>query len=183
LKKPYYLGFYSAATFHGASHQKIQQDYVITQLPALRDIDKGNLKIRFFNCVNWPEGNIIKRKSNAGFFNLSSPALTFVDLLDNQKQLGGINRMLAILEELSEAIEPADLKELISWYGNKSTLQRMGYLLEEMQWKDQLSDLIFETLQQHPFFPVLLSPDKDHKAGSTGNRWKIDANVELESDI
>lgn len=183
LNRPYYVGYYSAAALHGASHQKVQQDYVITQLPALRDITKENVKIRFFNCVNWPRNNIIQSKSNAGFFCMSSPALTFADLLHNQKQLGGINRMLAVLEELSEVIKPEDLKGLLTWYGNKSTLQRVGYLLEEMQPQNQVSELIFEALQQLSFFPVLLSPSKDQKAGSTGNRWKIDANVELESDI
>ncbi|MEQ9297356.1 MAG: type IV toxin-antitoxin system AbiEi family antitoxin [Cyclobacteriaceae bacterium] len=183
LGRPYYVGYYSAAAWHGASHQKIQQDYVITQLPALRDITKESVKIRFFNCVNWPQTNIIQSKSHAGFFSMSSPALTFADLLHNQKQLGGINRMLAVLEELSEVLKANDLAELLTWYDNKSTLQRMGYLLDEILSQNQLSKLIFEALQQQPFFPVLLSPSKDRKAGSTGNRWKIDANVELESDI
>ncbi len=182
LSRPYYVGYYSAAALHGASHQKVQQDYVITELPALRDIVKGNLKIRFFNCVNWPKQNILQRKSDTGFFNLSSPALTFADLLDNQNRLGGINRMLAILEELAEAVEQNDLKELLTWYKNKSTLQRMGYLLEKLH-LNELSELIFNVLQKAPFFPILLSPSKAEKAGSTGNRWKIDANVVLESDI
>lgn len=183
LNKLYYVGYYSAAALHGASHQKVQQDYVITELPALRDIAIGNLKIRFFTCVNWPAGNIIQQKSDTGFFNLSSPALTFADLLDNQNPLGGINRMLAILEEIAEAIEFNDMEELLTWYNNKSTLQRMGYLLEELHWNDKLSELIFNALQKTAFFPTLLSPDKEEKAGGTSNRWKIDVNVEMESDI
>ena len=48
LNKPYYVGFYSAAAQHGASHQQIQQDYIITTPPALRDISKGNMQLRFF---------------------------------------------------------------------------------------------------------------------------------------
>jgi predicted transcriptional regulator of viral defense system len=183
LNKPYYLGHYSAASIHGASHQQIQQDYVITMPPALRDVSKGALKIRFFKSTNWPKANIIQKKSNAGFFNASSPALTFVDLLENQNNLGGINRMLAILEELTEAIEEYDLDILLSWYRNKSTLQRMGYLLEVLDWNPNLSKRIYKTLQQSAFFPVLLSPNSQQKAGSTGNHWKVDANVELESDL
>ncbi|MGB3463844.1 MAG: hypothetical protein WBA74_01180, partial [Cyclobacteriaceae bacterium] len=66
---------------------------------------------------------------------------------------------------------------------DKSTLQRMGYLLEELQWKKELAEVLFESLQEKTFFPILLSPGKNQKAGSTGNRWKIDANVELESDL
>ena len=83
LNKLYYMGYHSAAALHGASHQKVQQAYVITELPVPGDITKGNLKIRFFTYVNWPAFNILQRKSDTGFFNLSSPALTFANLLDN----------------------------------------------------------------------------------------------------
>lgn len=91
--------------------------------------------------------------------------------------------MMAVLEELAEVIKYNDLKELLTWYNNKSTLQRMGYLLEEMQWNGQLSGMILDSLQRSAYFSVLLSPNKGEKAGTTGNRWKIDANVEIESDI
>jgi hypothetical protein len=33
------------------------------------------------------------------------------------------------------------------------------------------------------FFPVLLSPKLNEKPGAVGNRWKVDVNVKLESDI
>jgi len=183
LGKPYYVGFYSAAAFHGAAHQRIQQDYIITVPPALRDISKENVKIRFFNVSNWPVKNIIKKKSDAGYFKLSSPALTFADLIENQHNLGGLNRMLAILEELSEAIETTDIKDLLTWYGNKSVLQRMGYLMEELDLNKDLSQLVFDNLSKDSYFSTLLSPRKDQKAGTTGNKWKVDVNVELESDL
>jgi len=183
LGKPYYVGFYSAAAFHGASHQKIQQDYVITAPPALRDIAKVNTKIRFFNITNWPKNNIQQRKSDAGHFNLSSPALTFVDLLENQRNLGGLNRMLPVLKELSEVVETSDLKALLDWYSNKSVLQRMGYLLGELSSAPKLEDLLFGHISKDQYYPVLLTPNKNLKAGSTGNRWRVDVNIQLESDI
>ena len=183
LDKAYYVGFYSAAAYYGASHQRVQQDYVITTPPALRHISKGNIKIKFFNFTNWPANNIIQRKSDAGFFMVSSPALTMVDLIENQHNLGGMNRMLAILEELSESIELSDLNNLLSWYSNKSVLQRMGYLFETIAWNGQLAESIYTRLQNEDFYPVLLSARKGIKAGSTGNRWKVDANIELESDL
>ena len=183
LRKPYYIGFYSAAAYHGAAHQQIQQDYVITTPPGLRKIDKGSTRIRFFKNINWPAKNIIQKSSDAGLFNLSSPALTFVDLIENQHSLGGLNRMLAILEELTEEVKEEDVKDLLDWYTNKSALQRMGYLLDEMEWNRDLAQLLFEFLQTEKFFPTLISPRRGQKAGSTGNRWKIDVNIELESDL
>lgn len=41
LEKEYYVAFYSASAIHGSSHQRIQQDYIITTPPALRNIQKG----------------------------------------------------------------------------------------------------------------------------------------------
>lgn len=183
LDKPYYVCFYSAAAYHGAAHQRVQQDYIITTPPALRNITKGNIKIRFFNSLNWPDKNIIQKKSDAGYFQLSSPALTFADLIENQHHLGGLNRMLAILEELSESLEEKDVEDLLTWYHNKSVLQRMGFLLEEMELNRNLAQMLFDHLSKESFFSTLLSPRKGKKAGSTGNRWKIDANIALESDL
>ena len=47
LKRPYYIGLYSAAKFHGASHQQIHRDYIITTKPTLLDISKGDIDLRF----------------------------------------------------------------------------------------------------------------------------------------
>ena len=183
LNKPYYVALYSAAGFHGASHQQTQKDYIITTTPALRDIKKGNLILRFFNAKKWSEKNIIEKKSDAGLFKVSSPALTAVDLIYYHHKIGGINRMLANIEELAEEITEADLSNLLSWYSNKSTLQRLGFILEEQQIDRIKSDLIFDSLKSSKFYPILLSPKKGQKAGSTGNRWKVDVNLKLESDL
>lgn len=183
LNKPYYVGFYSAAAQHGASHQQIQQDYILTTPPALRNISKGNIQLRFSNSTKWPPKNIIKRKSDAGYFNISSPALTFADLLENQQQLGGLNRMIAILEELAETLDEKDVEDLLSWYGNKSVLQRMGFLLEEISGNGHIQNLLFKFLDEASFYPTLLNPAKGQKPGSTGNRWKVDVNLEIESDL
>ena len=183
LNKQYYIGFFSAATFHGAAHQKIQQDYVITTPPALRNIAKENIRIRFFNIANWPSENIIQSKSDAGYFKLSSPVLTFADLIDNQGNLGGLSRIITVLEELSEVLELEDMETFLTWYQNKSVLQRMGYLLEKMGVTRDFTKMVLEHLRKKAFYPTLLSPRKEEKAGSTGNRWKVVVNTELESDL
>lgn len=183
LNKNYYLGLYSAATAYGASHQKIQQDYIVTIPPALRDIDKGKTKIRFFKTEHWPAKNIIEKKSDAGLYKISSPALTAVDLVHHHTKIGGLNRMLANLEELAQEIGVEDLDQLLSWYPYKSTLQRVGYLMEQMGVKESIPNEIFKRLKNESFYPVLLTPKKGEKIGKTGNRWKIDVNIKLQSDL
>lgn len=126
---------------------------------------------------------IFLKKSDAGIFNISSPALTMVDLIHHQTKLGGLNRMLAILEELIEELSKNDIEELLSWYPHKSTLQRYGYLLEELQTNENYSTIIFEYLKQSKYYPVLLSPKSGIKPRAIQNHWKVDVNIKLENDL
>lgn len=183
LDSNYYLGFYSAAKFHGAGHQQVQREYVMTD-KAFSNIKKSSIDIHFFTTSKWPTKNILKKKSDAGIFNISSPALTAVDLIHHQTKLGGINRMLAILEELSEEINVQDIEDLLSWYPHKSTLQRLGFLLEdELQVESNLYEPIKECLKESKFYPVLLSPKSKERPGAIHNNWKVDVNIKLESDL
>lgn len=183
LNRNYYIGFYSAAKFHGASHQQAQQEYIVTEKPKLGDIRKKNLTLRFFTTSTWSNKNIQERKSDAGYFKISSPALTAIDLIHHQSKLGGINRMLAVLEELIEEINTEDIKKLLTWYPHKSSLQRLGFILEELEADNKLTTPILKHLKQGKFFPVLLSPKSNQKAGSVDNPWKVDVNITLESDL
>lgn len=183
LERRYYVGLYSAARLHGASHQQSQRDYLLIETPPLIGIAKKSIDIRFLTITNWPENNIIIKKSDAGGYNISSPALTFVDLIHYHTKIGGLNRMLASLEELTEEINPADIQALTTWYTYKSTLQRAGFLLEELLGDNDFSGILYEKLKQQPFYPALLSPRTNQKPGSANNRWKIDINLKLESDL
>jgi predicted transcriptional regulator of viral defense system len=183
LNRDYYIGFYSAAKFHGASHQQSQQDYIITEKPKLGDIKKNELNIRFFTSTKWSDQSIQEKKSDAGTFKISSPALTAVDLIHYQSKLGRINRMLAVLEELTEEINLEDVQNLLTWYPHKSSLQRLGFILEELGAKDEITIPILEHLKTGKFFPVLLSPKSNQKAGAVNNPWKVDVNIKLESDL
>lgn len=183
LNRNYYLGFYSAAKFHGASHQQTQRDYLMTEKTKLNDIKKNTFDIRFFTTSKWSNKNIIEKKSDAGIFKISSPALTAVDLIHHQTKLGGLNRMLAIIEELAEEINQNDIAELLTWYPHKSTLQRFGFLLEEVGADENLSNQIKIHLKKSKFFPVLLSPKTGQKPGAVDNFWKVAINIKLESDL
>lgn len=183
LKKPYYLAFYSAANFHGASHQQVQRDYIITKVPNMLDVKKGSVHLKIFAASTWPEKNIIQKKSDAGYFKISSPALTAADLIHYQTKVGGINRVITTLEELTEIITSGDLQDLLSWYPHVSTIQRLGYLLEQAGAENDAIQLIKQYLKQHKHYPVLLSPEKGHRPGSTGNPWKVDVNIKIESDL
>ncbi|MCA1745497.1 MAG: type IV toxin-antitoxin system AbiEi family antitoxin [Bacteroidales bacterium] len=183
LNRNYYVALFSAAKFHGASHQQVHKDYIITEKPKFNDISKSAYDIRFFTTSNWSGKNIQIKKSDAGIYRVSSPALTIADLIHHQTKLGGINRMLAVIEELSEELKELDLAELLNWYPNKSALQRFGFLLEELGINEVFQELIFRNIKRTSYFPVLLSPKLNAKPGAVYNRWKVAVNVNLESDI
>lgn len=183
LDRNYYVALFTAAKFHGASHQQVQRDYVITETPKLNNISNSLFDIRFFTRSNWSEKNILIKKSDAGIYKLSSPALTIVDLIHYQTKLGGINRVLSIIEELSEELKESDIIELLSWYPHKSTLQRFGFLLEELGVNRECQELLIMNIQGKTFFPVLLSPKSSEKPGAVDNIWKVDVNIKLENDL
>lgn len=133
LDRKYYLGLYSAARIHGAGHQQVQREYLMIEQSKLGDIKKSDLDIKFLTTSNWPGSNSIKERSDAGEYQLSSPILTAVDLIHHQSKLGGLNRMLAILEELLEEVNEEDLATLLTWYSDRSSLQRLGSLMEALR--------------------------------------------------
>lgn len=183
LNRPYYIGLYSAAKFHGASHQQIQRDYIITPKPTLLDITKGTIDLRFFTTAHWPDKNILIKKSDAGTFKISDPILTAVDLIHYQNKLGGLNRMLPVIEELIEEMNSSDLQDLLTWYPSRSSLQRLGYVLERLEADNSLLETLFDYFKSIKYYPVLLSPKTKQKAGAVLNEWKVDVNIKLESDL
>ena len=148
----------------------------------LRDIEKGKYKLRFFTALNWSQKNIIRLKSDAGLYNVSSQVLTAVDLIHYQTKIGGTNRILAHLEELFDQVTTEDLIDLLSWYPNKSVLQRTGFLMDEVEARQELKELLFEHLKKEKIHPTLLYPETKQKSSSTKNRWKIDVNIKIEMD-
>jgi len=73
--------------------------------------------------------------------------------------------------------------QLLSWYPNKSSLQRLGFLMDFLEINNYISEEIFSKLRKDSFYSILLSPKKGVKAGKTGNRWKVDVNIKLENDL
>jgi len=125
------------------------------------------------------------KKADAGVFKISDPVLTAADLLHYQNKLGGLNRIVSVLEELMEGITYSNLSDLLSWYPHKSTLQRLAYFIDGSDTDDEesLVELLVEYFKSVKYFPILLSPSSKEKAGAVNNFWKVDVNITLDSDI
>lgn len=183
LERSYYVGLLNAAAYYGAAHQQPQSFSVITIRPSLNKIKKDNLSINFLVKKEWAYQDIVQRKVETGYINVSSPELTALDLIYYYEQSGGLNRVTTVLEELSETMNPEKLLDTARRYSPVTAVQRLGFLLEEIIGKKDLSKPMKTFLKDTRHFPVLLRPKKDNTDMITGNDWKVVQNVEIEVDL
>ena len=183
LEKDYYVGLLNAGAYYGAAHQQPQSFSVITMKPSLRNIDNDNLKINFYIKKEWATGDIIQKKVDTGYINVSSPELTALDLVNYFEQAGGLNRVATMLEELCESIDADKMLDLAKRYSPITAVQRLGFLLEEILNMRDLSEPIKDYLKTVNYFPVLLRPQKEKPEMITGNDWKVVQNLKIETDL
>lgn len=182
LDKNYYVGLLNAATFYGAGHQQPQSFFVITSKPSLRNINNAHLNINFIIKNEWNKNYIVQKKVETGFINVSSPELTALDLIFYYNQVGGFNRIVTVLEELCESINADKMLEVAKHYSPITTVQRLGFLLDVILKRQDLSEPIKEFLKTIDYFPILLRPQKEKQEMITGNEWKVVQNIQIETD-
>jgi len=180
IGKRYYVGLFSAAALYGAAHQQPMEYYVITEKPALRNIRNSKLTINFYVKETWLETEVIQKKTDAGYLNVSTPELTALDLLTYGNF--GISRILTILEELSEEMKLSDLAKTARSYPVTSSVQRLGYLLDKQIGNDKLSSGLKKVLKDRKIHTVPLLKNGGNK-GKTDLDWKVNINIEVEGDL
>ncbi|MCC6837054.1 MAG: type IV toxin-antitoxin system AbiEi family antitoxin [Bacteroidia bacterium] len=184
LQRSYYVGLLNAAAVHGASHQQPQDFYIIIrEKPSLRDIKNKKVIIHFSQKKEWDMLDIIERKTDTGYVKVSSAELTALDLVFFLDRIGGLNRLATLLDELAEAIDPAKLVETARRFGQITTVQRLGYMLEKILKHTEKVEPLYEWLKEQQYFPAPLEPGKKLKNRITKNRWRIIKNASPKSDL
>jgi len=183
LKRPYYVGLLSAAAMHGATHQQVMEYYIFIDKPAIRPTSVEGLKINYVVKNVIPESGIEKRKTEAGYIDISNAELTAVDLIAYQHRIGGINRAATVLYELSESISPAKLKEILNNNIQLSVLQRLGYILEFVLKKNELAGVIKNYLSGKKIFRIPLKPGYKKEGFAVNDNWKVIQNTKIETDF
>jgi predicted transcriptional regulator of viral defense system len=184
LNRPYYIALLNAAAYHGASHQQPQEYFVMTGFPVLRPTQKKGLKINYISIRTIPDQLLEKRKTEAGYLFISNTALTACDLIQFEKRIGGINRAATVLSELAETLKPADFTPALLQHSHFTALQRLGYILEYVCFNPELAEALFLAMkkQQAGLYRIPLKPAGKTKGYSSGNRWKVIVNTEIETD-
>jgi predicted transcriptional regulator of viral defense system len=187
LQRDYYIGLLNAASFYGAAHQQPQEFTIITAGKNLRDKLKNGIKINFVSKKVIPHAFIRKKISKSGYVSVSSPELTALDLLVYQKEIGGLSRVGTVLNELVEEMDFNQITPDFLHLFPATTIQRLGYLLDEVLEQQDKAKLLLETVRKAgiKFRKTLLKTDiqSDDMSGYDQNEtWKIIINENIEID-
>lgn len=177
----YYISMLSSAVIHGATHQQPQELFVVTERPVIRDINKAGIRIRYLIKKEFILKGIIEQKTDTGYVKISSPELTAFDLIQFQRQSGGLNRSVSIINEMIDKIDPENLKRIaVNKYIPCSVVQRLGYILENVISNKIISDKLFNAVAKRIKRRIALNPSKKINGFSSCNRWKIIVNMKPE---
>jgi predicted transcriptional regulator of viral defense system len=184
LSKPYYVCMLSAAELLGVAHQRPQQFSVMTTYPRRQLVTTRNVTTDWFYRDTMPEDALVIKNTETGTIRISNSLLTAVDLVQNQQHVGGLSRVATILEELTEQIDiDSQFPALISFVKTVAW-QRLGYILENVIEDRVTADKLFEQLRASSARMVYkpLSTSAEDNPSSRDRRWKININVEIETD-
>jgi predicted transcriptional regulator of viral defense system len=179
--QPYYVGLLSAAILHGAAHQQPQQYQVVTNKP-IREARLKSLALRFFVKKGLSHTPVTRIKVQTGFIVVSTPEATALDLVRYSRAIGGLDRVITVLQELGEVIHADKLIEAVQSDGNVTYVQRLGWLLEKAGYSDLTEDLAKWISQSMPF-PAKLDPSLPIRGATQDTRWNLLLNAFVESDL
>lgn len=184
LNHKYYTGLLSAAAFYGAAHQQPQEFFVVTTKPFLLPVKSNKIRINFCHKKHLSEQDITERKTDTGYLKVSSAELTALDLVFFYDRVGGMNRVATVLQELAESLDAEKLAGAAKQYEQIATIQRLGFLLDEILGQKALASFLLSYLKTVKHYPVLLRPQKEKpETMVTGNDWKVVPNIEIETDL
>lgn len=182
LGRDYYVGLLTAAMFHGAAHQQPQRQFIVAGPPSLRPIKNSRQSIVFCLKKEWSREDVSLQKTDAGYFNISNPALTAFDLVFYSDRIGGINRASTVLAELRLELKSTMLAKTARAFPQTTTLQRLGYIMDNVLNETALADDLYRVLEDRNYYPAALNPGADSENQKTPNRWKIIPNKMVELD-
>ena len=175
------MGLLSAAALHGAGHQQPQQFHVVTTGP-LRDMKMNGLAIRFFSKSQFANVPQIRVKVQTGYIPVSTPEATAFDLIRYSRRIGGLGRVLTVLQELGEVMDPGNLEKAAKADEKVTYAQRLGFLLEKAGFSN-LTGALFQWVDVKYPLPVKLEPSMPTRGSKKDERWRILVNIDVEGDL
>lgn len=193
LKREYYVALLSAVEVHLSPKEALQANEitVITSLPPLRDSFRGQSKIHYLvkkDIKNLREIGV-KRKTlpfsiEKRTLRVASLELTAVDLLLYEKEIGGIQKSVELIQRIKKHLSWQELPTEVILSTPVSIFQRLGYVLsfiKEEELAEGLKERVLSTGKK--FRRTLLKTDVPEKGGEPFCPiWKIVVNISLQNN-
>lgn len=177
---PYYVGFISAAHWHGAAHQKPQRFQVVTTQPR-RTIHCGRIFIRFIVNKNMEKMPVKLFNTYTGTMKVATPEVLAADLVSFPRHAAGMDNVATILLELAEQIDPNKLTELTKIHSEVVWVQRLGYLFEFLGFSI-LANVLEKALKDKKTHWKKLICSASSSVLDRNKKWKIIVNTQIEPD-
>lgn len=180
LDRSYYVALLSAAEVHGAAHQRPQAFQVVVDR-YLPDRAFGRVRMQFVVNQHAASLPVTRVNTPTGTMQVSTPAVTALDLASRTLDSGGLDNVVTVLVELNEdhPLAESDLVGVADHYP-MGALRRLGYLLE------RYCDLQLDHLNAHcepsGREPAPLDPSGPRR-GHVDQRWNLRLNAEIEPDL
>lgn len=183
IRKPYYISLLNAAEILGYAHQRPQNFSVTTILPKATTSKSKNAVLNWIFRKEIPQKFLLTKNSETGIIHYSNAELTAVDIVQYSPHIGGLSRAATVLSELTEITNFEDKVEELLQYTTMATLQRLGYILDEILEESEQADVIYRQLialnKRMVYVPL---SNQAEESGEKNKKWKIDINTEIEVD-
>lgn len=186
LDRGYYVALLNAASLHGASHQQPQEYFIVTRYPVLRTTNRKGLKINYISTKQLPPESLTeKKKTETGYITVSNPLLTAIDLIYYEKIIGGLNRASTVINELMEVVKRNHVTDDFIQYASVSSLQRLGFVLEEVLNKKDIAERIFSLCKKAgiKFYLIPLKASGKKNKEIVNEKWKLIINTKVEPEF
>ena len=183
MERHHYFGLLSAAVLWGAAHQRPQTDFVVTTPPKLSTCRASKNLIKWIYKESIPSDLLCEKAGEAGPVTYSNAELTALDLVQFEQHAGGLSVVATILSELLEHADFPGAADSSFKYCKKTTIQRLGYIVECVLGDVKQGQIIFTELSKYNqnLRYVALSP-RGKQQGVRNERWKLIINVQIEVD-
>lgn len=178
-KQDYYVALLNAGALHGATHQGVQVFQVVTSKRIPKMII-GRSRILFYYRKNLSEvaEGIVSHKTHTGTMQISSPALTALDLFRYPYATAGIDNAATVLTDIGPKINKQQLARL-STHMERPVVQRLGFMLDMLGFgakTDAMHDKLYAG--QPPGWAELdrtelIDPDLRLDVIERNSRWRI----------
>ena len=106
-----------------------------------------------------------------------------MDLIRYESKIGGLSRVVTVLDELSEELNPKDGFDNLINNTPVAYWQRLGYLFDKVLGQKDLAESVFNIIRNRKLNRVPLKPGGIRHGVPVDKQWKILVNAKPESDL